>query len=888
MTPQIVEKIERETVIELTRVHPRKPDTFSAVIAFFLVALTGCGGSGSSISTPPPPPPPTPQSLSVTAPGNSLLVGDQVQLTAMLTYSDNTTQNVTGNATWGTSTAAVATVSNLGVLTAVSAGSVTLTATYNSLSGNAQAFVSLGLVTPGLSGFSWESVNTQGMGYVTGLVVHPLAPNDIYIRTDVGGAYRFDRTNQYWIPLLDQYGILQSEIYGIASVAPDPTNINTVYIAAALGRTITGSSVFSPAEVLVSTDRGATWGATGLAAQGLYIGANDDYRGTTGERVAVDPNQPSVVYFATQQNGLWQGTASATPPLMNWSQVGGGLPASPPAPGVSFILFDTSAGVTSSGATRNLYAGVYGSGVWASVDGGITWSQISPLANPARAAVATDGTLFVTFGGDEGGTTGSVSRYKAGTWTDITPFANGLSYSGVSSDPTNAAVVMVAVNSSMQIFRSTDQGNTWSAIVVGSFSYQPNYYLAGATGWGNAALAIDPANPNRVWQTNGYGVIETENITAASTIWLWQMTNLEELVVQKIKVPPVATVPGTSIPGADLFSVVADMVGFRYASRDIVPLVPIASFPYVAQGTGITYCASQPENAAFVGWDETNSSTPMSGITSNNGLTWNPIPNTNPGTAGKIAMASDNPANMVWAPYNATPQYTIDAGTTWQLALYNGAPLPASWQLTNEWWTGDVLAPDLVAPGTFYYFDNGNFYYSSNGGATWTLGNTTWPQDPQWVINVSIVANPATAGDVWMAFDPDTNQPWTYQLLHSTDGGKTFSPITTLASANYVAFGKGATPSTPYLYVHGQVPGATADAIYKSEDLGVTWIQVSDPTLMQFGLIDALEGDMRTQDLVYVGNGGRGIFFGYGPASGITQSRPQRRQRPALGQSPQR
>ena len=326
-------------------------------------------------------------------------------------------------------------------------------------------------------------------------------------------------------------------------------------------------------------------------------------------------------------------------------------------------------------------------------------------------------------------------------------------------------------------------------------------------------------------------------------------------------------------------SVVADMVGFRYASRDIVPEVPIASFLYVAQATGISYCASQPQNAVFVGWDETNVATLMSGITSDNGLTWTTIPNTSPGTAGKIAMASDNPSNMVWAPYNATPQYTTDGGMTWQAALYNGAPLPASWQLTNPWWTGDVLAPDLVAPGTFYYFDNGNFYYSSNGGATWTLGNTTWPQNPQYVINASIVPNPATAGDVWMTFAPDSNQPWTYPLLHSTDGGKTFSSISvsTLASANYVAFGKGTTATTPFLYVHGQTPGATAEAIYKSEDMGATWIQISDPTQMQFGEIDSLEGDLRTQDLVYVGNSGRGILYGYGPASGITHPNLRRR-----------
>ena len=51
--------------------------------------------------------------------------------------------------------------------------------------------------------------------------------------------------------------------------------------------------------------------------------------------------------------------------------------------------------------------------------------------------------------------------------------------------------------------------------------------------------------------------------------------------------------------------------------------------------------------------------------------------------------------------------------------------------------------------------------------------------------------------------------------------------------------------------------------------MGANWTQMSDPAIMQFGEINALEGDMRTQDLVYVGTSGRGILYGFGPASGI-------------------
>jgi photosystem II stability/assembly factor-like uncharacterized protein len=727
------------------------------------------------------------------------------------------------------------------------------------------------ITVPGGNSFSWASVNIQGMGYVTGLVIHPLSPYDIYIRTDVGGAYRFDRSAQHWLPLLDHYGRLASETYGVESIAVDPSDANTVYIAASHGRTIVGSNVQTPAEVLVSHDRGVTWTATGLAAQNLYIGANDSYRGTTGERLAVDPNDPSTLYFASRKNGLWRGLRTAGDQF-DWQPVTGSLPAPADAPGVTFVLFDKSGGTNASGETLNLYAGVYGSGVYSSTDAGATWTQIASTPNPVRASIASDGTLFVTFGGDEGATAGSVGRYRAGNWQDVTPPQSKSAYAGISVDPANPQIVIAALNANRNIFRSTDQGATWSAVTIATPDADtPQYYPANPGLWGDAALVIDPANSKRVWQTNGYGVLETEDVTAASTSWKWQMANLEELVVQKVKVPPVVTVPGTSAPGADLLSVVADMVGFRHASRDIVPRTTIDSFAYVAQGTSIAYCASQPQNAVFVGWDETNVASPMSGITADNGLTWKHIPNTSPGTGGNIAMAADDPKKMVWAPYNAAPVYTTDGGTTWHAATANGASLPASWQLSNPWWDGEVLAADQVAPGTFYYFNNADFYVSSDGGVTWAKNSVAWPQDPHWVIDVTIVPNPAKAGDVWMAFAPNSNQATPYQLIHSTDGGKTFTPITTLEYANYIAFGKGNDAATPFLYVHGRAPGDTADAIYKSEDSGATWIRISDPTKMQFGEISSLEGDMRTKDLVYVGQGGRGIAFGYGAASGITR-----------------
>lgn len=69
------------------------------------------------------------QSITVTPQNPSVNVGLTVQLTAQGKFSDGSTQDLTPFANWSTQNAAVATVSNTGLVTAVSAGSITITAT---------------------------------------------------------------------------------------------------------------------------------------------------------------------------------------------------------------------------------------------------------------------------------------------------------------------------------------------------------------------------------------------------------------------------------------------------------------------------------------------------------------------------------------------------------------------------------------------------------------------------------------------------------------------------------------------------------------------------------------------------------------------------------------
>jgi len=109
-----------------------------------LSLLSACGG-GSSTSTPPPPT--TLTSVQVTGANANLTVGQTEQMTATGLYSNNTSQNLTGTATWSSSDANVASVSSGGLLTAKNSGSCSITAKSGSISGSFNLTVTPGLVS---------------------------------------------------------------------------------------------------------------------------------------------------------------------------------------------------------------------------------------------------------------------------------------------------------------------------------------------------------------------------------------------------------------------------------------------------------------------------------------------------------------------------------------------------------------------------------------------------------------------------------------------------------------------------------------------------------------------------------------------------------------------
>src|SRR5688572_20457336 len=106
--------------------------------------------------------------------------------------------------------------------------------------------------------YVWKNVPLLGGGFVTGIVWSTAERDLAYVRTDIGGAYRLDRANDAFVPLLDHLGKKDVNLMGVESIATDPTDPNRVYLAVG---TYTKEWAGNGA-ILRSADRGQSFDVT--------------------------------------------------------------------------------------------------------------------------------------------------------------------------------------------------------------------------------------------------------------------------------------------------------------------------------------------------------------------------------------------------------------------------------------------------------------------------------------------------------------------------------------------------------------------------------------------------------------------------------------------------
>ncbi|WP_030575556.1 RICIN domain-containing protein [Streptomyces anulatus] len=672
--------------------------------------------------------------------------------------------------------------------------------------------------------YVWNNAQVVGGGYVTGLVFNPRAKGLLYARTDMGGAYRWDVAAEQWIPLTDWVGEKDWNLLGIDSLATDPVDPDRLYLAAG---TYTNSWAGN-AELLRSTDRGRTFKRTALP---FKLGANEHGRGA-GERLAIDPADPGTLLLGTRKNGLWRSTDHG----VTWSQVSS-FPVKDGASsgaGIAFVTYGPA-------GSKTVYAGVAdkSTSLYRSTDGGSTWQAVSgqPTGEmPQHGVVSGDGSLYLTYAnsiGPSDATAGSVWKHTpaGGAWKNVSPSQGNYGFSGLAVDPQKPSTVMVTTLDRWwpedEIYRTTDGGTTWKAQAAKSkrdASAAP--YVGTGTGHWMTALAIDPFDSGHALYGTGSGIWRSKDADATdsggTSHWTVGARGLEETALMDAIAPP---------GGATVISAMGDLGGFRHDSLTKVPAGRLDN-PMMVTSTDIDFAQSNPSVMVRVG----RGGEQDGAYSTDGGSTWSGFKAEPSGSAdsGQVALSADGSA-IVWTQAGQAPYRSTDKG--------------ASWSKVGGLSTGAVVVADRSSAKTFYSLSDGTLYASTDGGATFTARASNLPGG-------KLTAVPGIAGDLWIAGGAKG-------LLHSTDGGRTFTTLTTVRSASALGFGKAA-PGASYqaLYLIGTVKDVTG--VFRSTDKGATWLRVNDDTHQwgSIGGVGVITGDPDTYGRVYVGTNGRGLQYG--------------------------
>jgi photosystem II stability/assembly factor-like uncharacterized protein len=743
--------------------------------------------------------------------------------------------------------------------------------------------------TPQQAPYVWKNVQIVGGGFVDGVSFHPSAADVRYARTDMGGAYRWDAATSRWRPMLDWIPYKDLNLMGIEAIAVDPSDPNRVYMACG---TYTNPRTPDGA-ILRSEDRGQTFQRADVP---IKFGGNEDGRGN-GERLSVDPGNGHILYLGTRHDGLWRSVDRGA----NWTRVSSfpdvtedAAPIPAPVPGetpeqhwrrmpirgsgIVFVKFVPAASAqNSAGAAQTIYVGVSlmnRANLFASHDGGATWQPIEgepTKYRPTRAAIATDGFLYIAYGNAPGPsrmTDGAVWKLDthSGAWTDVTPDhpvagAREFGYAAVSVDAKHPRTLIASSfgrpgsAGSEDIFRSSDGGASWKPIFGGGgvYDYSLAPYVKSTPIHWLFDIEIDPTNSDHAVFTTGYGGWETFDLTAADrgqpTHWSVLASGIEETVALELDSPA---------KGAPLMTAIGDYGGFVHWDLDRPAADGSSSPPRLGNTTGIASAALRPEITVRVGVNAEHKVGENISYSLDSGHTWKasaaaPKPESR---SGSIAVSADGKI-WVWTPEREAASVTQDLGATWKAPL----GLPA----------GMRVIADPIDPLSFYSVAMATraLYRSNDGAATFTAQSIGFRGDPPGLASGArgdnrggqdrIYATPGRADDLWLAaFDGLYRASPESQDQHA--GSVAFTRIPGVDEIHAFGFGKSAPDAKyPALYLVGTIQGKAG--IFRSTDAAQTWLRINDDQ-HQWGLVLQITGDPRTYGRVYVGTHGRGVFYG--------------------------
>ena len=705
-----------------------------------------------------------------------------------------------------------------------------------------------------LSGLVWRNVGPFRGGRVSAVSGAIGEPGVFYAGFPAAGVWKTTSAGATWYPVFDDI----KDVSSIGSVEVAPSNASIIYVGT--GDQVTGGTVNEGNGVYKSTDAGATWKHVGLdaskqipsivvdprnpdvvlvAAQGdAHVKTNTRgvYRSTDGgstwtrvlfvadsigiQKLAIAYDRPDVVFATTMRH------YTALPPMS------GITPAPPATP--------TATGRGAQGATPT------GVSVYKSVDGGVTWKEITggglPVIPSSRTSIAVAANtnaqrVFVIgnnglFRSDDGGTTwrqmdASDQRIRNG---------QGGYNCGLFIDPKNPDIVYTFNTAS---YKSTDGGNTFTG-------------FRGAPGGDDPqAHWIDPTNGNRMLLGYDQGAIVTLDGGATWSSWYNQSTEQVYHISADNSFP------------YWIYATQQDAGAIRTRSRGNLGAITPFDWNGV-NGWEWGTIVADPLNVNVV-------------YASGNGINRISYPSeqwisVSPAANPALRLRTTSSQPLVWAPWNKgllltgfqMVMSTADGGAHWttlspDLGYPKGmtpppdtaTPVPGAYPAGAI----ETLAASSVGRGTIWAgTNNGLIKVTRNEGKTWEDASIPGLPYAARALIEGLDTSPTVAGEAYVAVSLVRAGEFTPQIFRTKDFGKSWTKITNgLRSAEATGSSVRVVRADPKRA--GMLYAGTESGMYVSFDDGDHWqsLQLNLPNTSYRAI------EFKGNDVI-VGTYGRGIW----------------------------
>ena len=474
--------------------------------------------------------------------------------------------------------------------------------------------------------FIWGKLKIGGGGFLSGLVI---GQREMYLRTDVGGAYKYDYKKKEWIQLFDFIDEEKNEYLSVRGIAIDPTNDDIVYF-------LCGNAYLYPykSAVFKTIDGGKTFLIIEISEL-IDVHGNGLGRETT-EPIAIDPENPKTIYIGGNVVGGESALIKSIDGGLTWKALKSydnlgffryvirwPTWVNNYVRGTSDDIYSFQAGITFVKIIeRKVYVGTSIVGQAnihvADVDSDdfSVLSEDLPTDNyPLSIKYDENGNIIFTYikGLDFDGSSGGAFKYNILTKkvTDISPCRNAISIAIDRKDPNKLVARTVGAWEKQlwsdlnieentvygdKFYRSLDGGLSWTDITPGKIEEkgQINYFISlplkengydwiinQSIHWG-PGLEIDPRDPDRILILSGNGLWVCDNV--------WDEKNVQFYFDPKgiEKVVPIDLI---SIKGGYLYSTVLDYDGFIHKS---LTDVGIQYSPKIGGTSTITACRQNP------------------------------------------------------------------------------------------------------------------------------------------------------------------------------------------------------------------------------------------------------------------------------------------------------